>query len=102
MTKALHRRSGMALRINASLFQTALFGGIAWFAWPTSLEWWQFGVLSMIFGCAAFGAAIASLRLIWQAYRREKMIAEFEAIGPAPKSSRLADHDALRKAGMIE
>ena len=96
------RRAGFIWRINVNLLAAFGFGWLAWAIWPDTIEWWQFRLLAILIGIGAFATLVGAFKEMIRLYRRDKMIAEFELVGRAPKSSQLADNDALRKAGMIE
>jgi len=88
--------------VNGHLLHAFLLGGLAWWLWPSSPEWWGFGLLSIILGAAAFGKSIEALRAMVKIYGREKELARLAATSRAPDPSDLADQNALKDAGMID
>lgn len=90
------------LAINGKLCAAALLGFAAWALWPTKTEWWQFGVMSLMFACVAVGHLLGAIRLMIKAFYRERQIAAFLKQGRASSSSELATRDALRRAGMTD
>ncbi|MVA98002.1 hypothetical protein GN330_12180 [Nitratireductor sp. CAU 1489] len=98
----LPRSIGAVIGINLQLLWAAAFGFIAWVSWPGSAEWWGFGVLSVMMGLGSLGALVNALNAITGLYARDKALAELMAQGGPPKSARLAGHDDLKRAGMVE
>ena len=90
------------LTVNGHFFQAFLLGAFAWWLWPSSPEWWGFGLLSIILGVGAFGKTIEALRAMVKIYGREKELARLAATSRAPDPSDLADENALKNAGMID
>lgn len=90
------------LTVNANLLQAVLLGGCSWWVWPSSPEWWGFGALSIALGGGALNKFFAALRAMVKLYAREKELARFAATSRAPAPSDLADHNALKDAGMID
>lgn len=93
---------GTILKINLSFLGACVLSFVAWAIWPSSPEWWGFGLLSIILGGAAVGNIFSALRAMVKLYEREKELARFAATSRAPTPSDLADHEALRNAGMID
>ena len=85
-----------------NLLAAILCAVIAKAAWPTSPEWWGMGVVSILFGMAALASVAAGIGGMKSLYRRDRELSGYMAQGGAPKSAKLADHERLRKAGMIE
>lgn len=94
-------KSGI-LSVNGYLLQAFLFGVCAWWLWPSSPEWWGFGALSIGLGAASLNKLLMALRAMVKLYGREKELARFAATSRAPAPSDLADHNALKDAGMID
>lgn len=93
--------AGAIWRINLLLFGTAAQALIAWAIWPSSLEWWGFGLLAIVLGLSAFATLINTGRTIAKIYEREKIIARIEANSRPAEQTEFADFEALKKAGMI-
>ena len=89
------------LKINGHFLFAALQGGASVLLWPSSLEWWGFGLLSVLLGLSAVASVVTALRDVAKVYAREKEVARFTAMSRAPEPSDLADQDALKSAGMI-
>lgn len=89
------------LRINADLLMAFTFALAAQAIWPSSPEWWGFGLMSLLLGAGAIVLAVRALRTMAAVHAKAKAVADFKAQGIAPKSSRLADDDELRRAGML-
>lgn len=86
--------------INAKLLGASLFGFIAWWSWPTSPQWWGFGIVSICTGLAALLLMIEALIAALKDYRRRQVLAAYEAQGGKPKTSDIATPDDLEEAGM--
>lgn len=84
------------VRINGHLLACVICGVGAYLIWPTSIEWWGFGFLSIVLGICAFKSLVRAFRLM----RKLKRFADYEADRAKPKSATLASAEALRKAGM--
>lgn len=97
-----HGRSGAIVTVNLQLLAACLFGAIAWLIWPDTPEWWGLGLLSILFGLAALSGLGNAVRAAIGLYQKERVIADYMALGGDPKSARLASLDDLRKAGMVE
>jgi hypothetical protein len=95
-------RTSTIITVNMQLLAACLSGIIAWAIWPESPEWWGLGLLSILLWLAALSGLGNAVRAAVGLYQREKTIAEYMALGGAPKSARLASLDDLRKAGMVE
>ncbi len=90
------------LTVNGHLLQSFLLGGGAWWLWPSSPQWWGFGLLSIMLSAAAFGKAVEALRAMVKLYARERDFSRLAATSRAPDPSDLAGQDALRNAGMFD
>ncbi|WP_395664436.1 hypothetical protein [Methylocella sp.] len=75
---------------------------IAWWAWPVSADWAVMAFPSVLFGIVALIAFWNMFRAMLAIYERERAAAEFEALGPAPKSARLASDDLLDRLNMFD
>lgn len=96
------KNTGSVVAINMNLFAAVLCAIIAWAAWPTSPEWWGMGVVSILFGMAALASVAAGIGGMKSRYGRDRELSVYVAQGGPPKSAKLADHERLRKAGMVE
>ena len=94
-------KAGTVLQINLQLLESVLFLFTAWGIWPSSPEWWGFGLISILLVLSAFGMGAEALRSMGKLYARDKIVAEYMAQGNKPKTNNLASSEALRKAGMI-
>lgn len=94
-------QTGTVFQINLKFLVSGLFGFIAWWIWPSSPEWWGFGLISILLVLSAVGMAVEAFRSMAKLYARDKVLAEYMAQGNKPKTTNLASSDALRKAGMI-
>lgn len=103
MSRPLQRSMGSVVAINMKLLSCALLAGAAWYLWPTSwLEEWRSGVLAVFAAWGTVIAAMQALKAMIALYTRDKAIDEFQAHGLQPKSSKMASHDALKAAGMLD
>ena len=93
---------GPIVEINVKLLFAGLFGVIGYVMWPTNPKWWGLGFGSIVIEIAAVGLVIQAIRAMVGLYARDKALAEFRALGSAPKPSKLASSDALTKAGMTD
>jgi glucose dehydrogenase len=96
------RNGGAVAGINVNFLMSCLFGVGAWAVWPTSIEWWGLGVMSVMLGLAAFGNFANAIRAMVALHAKERVLAEYLAQGDAPKSAELASEEKLRQAGMVE
>lgn len=90
------------LTVNGHFLQAFVLGAGAYWVWPSSPEWWGFGLLSIVLWFGALSKTIEALRAMVKIYGREKELARFAATSRAPAPSDLADHNALKDAGMID
>lgn len=90
------------LAVNGHFLQAFLLGASARWLWPSSPEWWGFGLFSIILSFAAFGKTVEALRAMLKIYGREKEFARLAATSRAPDPSDLADQNALKNAGMTD
>ncbi|MEX0957584.1 MAG: hypothetical protein WDZ83_20510 [Rhizobiaceae bacterium] len=97
-----HGSGGTIVTVNTQLLAACLSAIIAWSIWPDTPEWWGLGLLSILLWLAAASGLGNAVRAALAHYQKEKTIAEYMALGGAPKSARLATLDDLRKAGMVE
>lgn len=93
---------GPIFKVNLLMLAVLGQGGLAYLLWPSTKEWWMLGFFSIILGAATIATAMRVLHLIWQIYRRDMVFAAFRAKGNEQKSSRMASHDAMRDAGMLD
>ncbi len=75
---------------------------IAWWAWTVSADWSAMAVISVLFAIVALAAFWNMFRAMLSIYERERAAAEFEALGPTPKSARLASDDVLDRLNMFD
>ncbi|MEM1346553.1 MAG: hypothetical protein AAGI34_18490 [Pseudomonadota bacterium] len=89
------------LQINAQLLLAFSFGAIGWWLWPSSLDAIAQGILSLTFAVLAFALACKALQLIAQIRARTLAILRYTANVRPDKPARLAETDALDRAGML-
>lgn len=92
---------GTALRINGLWLGTVLQGGLSFVLWPDDYEGWRAGLASLLLGAGTLISAGMAFSLMIHVHRRAKVIAEFARLGVDPSSARLADTEALKRAGMV-
>lgn len=92
---------GAVFLINAQLLGASLLGITGWLIWPSSPEWWGFGLVSIVLGACAAANTIGALRTILKVYVRERELARLAATSRAPDPSDLADQNTLKNAGML-
>jgi len=90
------------LAINGKLCASFLFGFTAWAVWPSTAEWWQFGVMSVMCAVMAVAHLLGAIRLMIKAHLRARQIKKFLKQGRIAGSSELATRDALRRADMTD
>lgn len=90
------------IEINVNLLLATACGFVAWLIWPTDAELWGLGVISIILWLGAAGGFVKSVRTMSVLHARTKVLNDYRAQGPAPKSSRLASRDDLKRAGMLD
>jgi hypothetical protein len=93
-------RSRVIAGINVKLGCTALFavGSVA--LWPDSIEWWGYGVHSILLGMGAVIAPLSAIIDMVKLRRVEQTLGAYGELGTGPKGSHMADGDAMRAAGM--
>lgn len=94
--------AGAIWRINGLLLGASLLTVIAWAIWPSSPEWWGFGLLSIFLGLSVIGMLINAGQTMAKLYAREKAIARIAAISRPQEKIEFADFEALKNAGMID
>ena len=90
------------LSINVTFFGAAVFGVIAWWLWPETVEGWRAGLLAILCGYGALISTIAGVGKLRQHLTHDIGVDKFERRARPPRSDTLADEESLRKAGMIE
>lgn len=95
-------RAKAVLSINFRLLTACIAGFVAWALWPSTIEWWQFGLISIVCWCATAGALLIAFKEMLALHRKERVFTAFKAQGEAPKSAKLTSVEDLRKAGMID
>lgn len=93
--------SGSTFRINLLLLQAFLSGVAAWMLWPERLIDWGWGLLSLLLWACCIGCCLNAVSEIYNAYRRDKKIEAMLALGPQPKTSKIATDNDLNEAGML-
>lgn len=93
---------GQILRINMHFLGGSLFGAAALYCWPNNTRYWEFALISIIFGMAAISLFKGGVVLIMKLYNREVATRRYLESARPPEPARLADTDALRDAGMVE
>ena len=89
-------------RINGMFLMAYLCGAISWVTWPTSVEWWGFGFVSIVMGLNAAILNIKAIGEVIAVYSRDKTIAALMAQGVDVKADDLAGHNDLKSKGMID
>ncbi|GAB6843729.1 hypothetical protein HNR00_003409 [Methylorubrum rhodinum] len=102
MNPAFTGSRGTVAAINGHFLLAFACGASAWLVWPQTPEWWGFGVLSIVLDVAAVSSLVKAVRAIVRLHARERAVAEFQALGPPPKSSQMASRAALVRMGMID
>lgn len=90
------------LRINGMFLMACLCGFICWVSWPTSIEWWGFGIVSIIMGLNTIILTFKAFGEIFALYARDKSIAALMAQGSVAKADDLADPNTLKSKGMVD
>lgn len=93
---------GSIIRINGLLLLAFGWGFTAWAIWPQMVEWWGLGFISIILGFGAATFVVSALKEAGALYRKEREISRYLAKGSAPKPSRMATTDDLRRARMFD
>ena len=88
--------------ININLLMAAGCAFIAWAIWPSRPEWWGFGLVSIIMAIGAVSGLGKALIAAAGLRAKEAAINDYVAQGGAPKAARMASHDDLKRAGMVE
>ncbi|MGJ8531673.1 MAG: hypothetical protein ACSHYC_05780 [Alphaproteobacteria bacterium] len=99
--KAFNSSFGTILAVNTKLLVGTAFCFTGWAIWPSNgLDWWQFRVFGALIALAGVSALIGAVKLMIKQYKREITLAEFDAMGAKPKSSRLTSLDDMNRSGM--
>lgn len=93
-------RSQAIAGINIKLGGAVLCAIGSYALWPSSIEWWGFGVHSILLGMASALSVLGALRDISKLRRAEQALAIYRELGTGPKGAHMADGDAMRAAGM--
>jgi hypothetical protein len=93
---------GSIVSINAHLALAAGCGFAAWIIWPTSTEWWGFGVTAIFLAGAAMTAAGKAVRLAMELRAKKRAIAEFEAQGGSYAPVHVIGERELELMGMLD
>lgn len=99
---ALQHSFKTKLRINGMFLMACLCGVISWVSWPSSIEWWGFGFVSIVMGLNAAILTIKAIGEIVTVYSRDKTIAALMAQGVDVKADDLAGPNDLRSKGMVD
>lgn len=87
--------------VNTKLLMGSVFCFVGWAIWPTNgLDWWQYRIFSALIGMAGVSALIGAVKIMIKQYKRETTLAEFDAMGAKPKSSRLTSLNDMNRSGM--
>ena len=92
---------GALLRINLKAFWAVCLGVAAYLLWPTTLEWWGLGFISICFGLSALGLMVNALRTAMKLHLRRKALEAYAAQGSRPKTAQMASEQALKNSGML-
>lgn len=99
---ALHRSFKATLRINGLFLMACFCGFVSWLSWPTSVEWWGFGLISIVMGLNVPILIAKAVGEMLTLYARDKSIAALMAQGAEAKADNLATSETLRSRGMID
>jgi len=87
--------------VNTKLLMGSVFCFAGWAIWPTNgLDWWQFRVFGALIAMAGVSVLIGAVKLMIIQHKREATLAEFDAMGAQPKSSRLTSLSDMDRSGM--
>lgn len=99
--KAFKSSFGTVLAVNTKLLMGSVFCFAGWAIWPSNgLDWWQFRVFGALIGLAGVSVLVGAVKLMIKQQKREATLAEFDAMGAKPKSSRLTSLDDMDRSGM--
>lgn len=93
-------RSQAIAGINIKLGSAVLCAIGSYALWPSSIEWWGFGVHSILLGLGAALSVLGAVRDMARLRRVEHALAVYRGLGTGPKGAHMADGDAMRAAGM--
>ncbi len=93
-------RSQAIAGINIKLGGAVLCAIGSYALWPDSIEWWGFGVHSILLGMASVLSVMGAFHDMKKLRRVEQTLAAYRALGSGPKGAHMADADAMRAAGM--
>jgi hypothetical protein len=87
--------------INVNLLAATGCGFSAWAVWPSSVEWWGFGVVSILLGGAAIAAAVKAGSAMIALRAKDRAVADYLAQGARQKSARLVSDRELEEKGLL-
>lgn len=96
-----HRSTGAIAMINLKFAYGICFGFIAWLIWPTGINYWGFGLLSIMIALSALAVTGGAIVTLIKLLAIESAIRNFSRRGRQPKSAKLAGDDDLEQAGML-
>ncbi|MBO6814528.1 MAG: hypothetical protein JJ891_06690 [Rhizobiaceae bacterium] len=88
--------------VNLDLFAATCFALLSYYLWPSSYEWWAFGLYSIIMGLASFLSLISAFKKLRQERRRQKGIDEIAKGKKKPKSSGMMSEERMKDLGMLQ
>lgn len=95
------QRLATCVSVNALLLYAALCAGFGWWAWPTSYQWWGFGIMSIGAFAAAFIALFQALALIFQQWRSDRIRYAILKKGRPATANDLADDEKLDQSNVF-
>jgi hypothetical protein len=86
--------------INRSFFVASVCGVLAYILWPSSPDWWAFGIFSVILGMGSAALAIRGVQLLVRDYRLRRDLAFAQAVSVDHGSAQVAGRDERDTRGM--
>ena len=97
-----HRNIRQIIGINVNILAAIGYYYLADWLWPSDPRYWGFGFIAIMVWLASFCYAVKALSKIIALYRKDKMLARFEADIRPQKDAEMASTATLKEAGMID
>ncbi len=88
--------------INFNLLAAAGCGFVAWAIWPTSIEWWGFGLIGLLLAAMAITSAGKAVRMAMELRAKNRAMAEFLAQGGGYRPAQVVGEYELEVRGMLD
>lgn len=90
------------IAFNLDMLAAAGCGLVSYGLWPTTYEWWGFGVMSIVMAEAAALSVIGAFKKLQRYHRQKKAVDDFQKGKGQPKSARQPTRERMKEMGMIQ